>query len=80
MELARSAGHAGAAWHEGGRGESFTRPPGASLTAVNFTADGIGAFRPLEATARASAQISATYRANPTLPWSLYLKGPGLQM
>ena len=32
------------------------------------------AFRPLEATARASAQIPATYRANPIRPLSVYLK------
>ena len=58
----------------------LTRPPGAALTAVNFTADVMGAFRLFEATAGASAQISTAYRANPSLPWSLYLKVPGLQM
>jgi hypothetical protein len=31
-------------------------------------------FRPLEVTARASAQISAKYRANPILPLSLHQK------
>ena len=30
-------------------------------------------FKPLEATARASAQISAIYRANPILPLRVYL-------
>jgi len=36
--------------------------------------DFMGGFRPLEATARASAQISATYRAKSILPLRLCLK------
>ena len=36
----------------------------------------MGAFRPLEETARASAQISGKDRANPILPLSLYQKSP----
>jgi len=47
---------------------------GASESAIPVFDSVIGAVRPFDSTARASVQISATYRADPILPLSLYLK------